>query len=141
MQRAAATLLTKKARSFLEDGLDRLVERTYCASCPGALLCAAAEVEMNTLVPDTDQSATDWRRDHAITTLSGLGIKTVESDEEQPLCFSKVTAAIDGGILLTPGNNCEGGDPLPEGSLLWLADRVRSVAADAAGRLNAGQRI
>ncbi|MCX5046342.1 hypothetical protein OG921_24520 [Aldersonia sp. NBC_00410] len=138
---AANSFRTERTRAFLETGLGRLAEREFCAVCPAALLCAAAEVELNQLAPSTRRDGSARKRSQATQTLAGLSITTVDRLDPEDICFGKVVRAITQGYLFEPTGRPNSADPLDPANqqLLWLADRVRTYTQDAAGRIASGQ--
>jgi hypothetical protein len=138
---AADAYLTERTRAFLETGLGRLAERDFCATCPAALLCAAAEVELNRVAPSTGPGVSAGKRDLATRTLAGLSITMVDRVDPSDICFGKVVRAITQGYLFEPAGGPNASDPLnpADRQLLWLADRVRTYTRDAAGRIASGQ--
>lgn len=140
MDAAAAAYLTEHTRAFLDTGIDRLAEREFCATCPAALLCAAAECELNRLAPSTSRLSSG-RPARAAETLQHLSITTVDRLEVQDACFGRVVRAISQGYLFEPLGRPDPADPLDASSrrLLWLADRVRSYTRDVAARIASGQ--
>ncbi|MCH5645599.1 MULTISPECIES: hypothetical protein [unclassified Gordonia (in: high G+C Gram-positive bacteria)] len=139
----AEAYLSEQAVVFLSRGFDRLADREFCVACPAALLCAAAEHELNRLVPNTRRDVAPWRRQMAARALSGMSITTVDHPDAEDICFSKVVRAIEHGILLEPADTPSSMDPLDpvDRQLLWLADRVRTFIKDVAGRLASGQHL
>ncbi|MBD0322478.1 MAG: hypothetical protein ICV72_03710 [Aldersonia sp.] len=138
---AADAYLAERTRVFLETGLARLEEREFCAMCPAALLCAAAEVELNHLAPDTRRGGNARRREQAAQTLAGLSITTVDRLDADDVCFGKVLRAVAAGYLFEPAARPNAADPLDPATreLLWLADRLRIYTRDAAQRIAGGQ--
>ncbi|WP_068272924.1 hypothetical protein [Aldersonia kunmingensis] len=141
IDRAAATYLTEHTRAFLDTGIDRLTEREFCSTCPAALLCAAAECELNRLAPNTSRMTMCGRPTPAAETLQHLSITTVDRLDGQDVCFGKVVRAISQGFLFEPLSWPDWTDPLDPSSsqLLWLADRVRAYTRDVAARIASGQ--
>ncbi|EME17553.1 hypothetical protein [Rhodococcus triatomae] len=137
----ADTYLAEQTRAFLATGLDRLTEREFCATCPAAVLCAAAEAELNRVCPNTRLDAAPWRRQLTVHTLNGMSITTVDRPDTEDVCFGKVVHAIERGHLLEPTSAPTVVDPLEPGTrqLLWLADRVRIFTRHVATRLASGQ--
>jgi hypothetical protein len=138
---AANAYFTEHTRAFLQTGLGRLTERDFCAGCPAALLCAAAEVELNRLAPSTGPGGSAGARNRATRTLAGLSITTVDRLDSADVCFGKIVRAISQGFLFEPAGRPNPADPLDptDQQLLWLADRVRTYTRDVAGRIASGQ--
>ncbi|HEY5852599.1 MAG TPA: hypothetical protein VIW24_00750 [Aldersonia sp.] len=128
----ATRYLTEKTRAFLQSGLTRMEAREFCSGCPAALLCAAAEVELNRHAPGTGA--------YARRTFAGLSITTTDGTDHAPVCFDKIVRAVTGGYLFEAADNPNESDPLDPRTqqLLWLADRVRGYAKDAAARVAGG---
>ncbi|MFD1813993.1 hypothetical protein [Rhodococcus gannanensis] len=137
----ANTQLAEQTRAFLARGLDRLSEREFCAMCPAAVLCAAAEAELNRACPNTRVDAPRWRRQLTEHTLRGMSITTVDRPHTEDVCFGKVVHAIERGHLLEASSHPTHADPLEPGTrqLLWLADRVQIFTRHVAERLASGQ--
>lgn len=138
---AAAKMLEESTRLELEAGLERLEERPFCGTCPGALICAAAEVKLENTVPDLHPDASQRKRHVALKTLGSMSISLIGNLENPSMCFGKVIRAVDRGILLPASSSPSDSDPLEPGTLLHLADRVLNYVDHIAARINTGQRI